>query len=129
MATNYKTGMVDKFMNINTLSALMGIFGAIGLAVQFLGASFGIEVPVTYTLEGDVAVLMTVGAMAVAFASSDTRSLDYYEMWEKVLVGGAAVLIVGTQYITEISDIVMADDYVRLGAFAVGLAAWFVVSR
>jgi hypothetical protein len=122
-------GLMDRFANVNTLTAVMGILGSVGLAVQFLGANFGMQLPVSYTLEGTDAVLVTVLAMAGAFASSETREFDHYESWEKILVGVAAVVIVGTEYTTEVSDIIMGDDWLRMAAFAVGIAAWLVVSR
>jgi hypothetical protein len=122
-------GLLDRFANVNTLSAVMGIFGTVGLAVQFLGASFSLALPVSYTFAGTDAVLVTVLAMAGAFASSETREFEMYEGWEKALVGVAAVVIVGNEYVTEISDIIMGDDWLQMAAFVVGLAAWFVVSR
>jgi len=118
--------------DLNTVPALFGILFAVAAAVQFLGATISVAptADLSYTLEGTHAVGLSLVSLLVAFASSDTRSFEHYETWEQGAVALGALAIIGTEYVTEISDFLANNQpYTGLAMFAIGMMAWGILSR
>lgn len=75
-------------------------------------------------------MLTSLGVLVVAFASSETKSFDHYEDWEKVLIAAGPILIVAHQYVTYVSDQFAAHDpTLPIIGFAVTIAAWGAAVR
>jgi hypothetical protein len=132
MATSYQNAgsFLSNYRDLNTIPALMGVLFAVASAVQFLGATISVTIPYTYTLSGVHAMVLSLVVLVVAFAASDTRSWEYYEGWEQAMVGIAVLVIVGNEYIAEITNLV-ANNNPAAGtiAFIITMAAWGILSR
>lgn len=128
MATNTKSVLSD-YTQLNTIPALSGVLFAVASAVQFLGASISLATP-QYTFDPAHALLTSLVVLVVAFASSDTKDWRRYETYEQGIVAVAVVTMVGSEYITEISDLI-ANNSPTAGilAFMISMAAWGVLAR
>lgn len=127
MATS---SIVRDYSQLNTVPAIAGILFAVAAAVQFLGASISIAHPVSYTFAGTEAVVVGLSMLTIAFASSDTKSLEHYETYEQAMIAIAGVTMIGMEYFTEVSDFVNSDPAVwGTAAFAVSMLGWAVVAR
>lgn len=125
-----KGSLVDDYMQLRTVPALIGIVFAISSLYQFGGiANVSLEW-INYTLTTQDSMLISLGAYAVAFASSETKQFQHYEDWEKGMIAAAPVLIVGHEYLTFVSDFVTNNSPTG-GAllFILCMAAWGVAVR
>jgi hypothetical protein len=131
MATKNRS-MFSNYTQLNTIPALSGIAFAVASAVQFLGATFGIapSADLAYTLDPTHALLISLVALVVAFASSDTTDWRYYETYEQGIVALAVGLMIGQEYLAEVQDLLANNAPVAgIVAFAVTMAAWGVLAR
>lgn len=120
---------LNQYSQLNTIPAVVGILFAVSAGVQFLDVSVTIGV-VGYSFDPAHAMMVSLGALVVAFASSETKDWRYYDRHEQAVVGLAVVLIVGTEYVVEVSDAIANNAPVAgFVAFAVSMAAWGVLSR
>ena len=127
---NSMSETVSNYTQLNTIPALMGILFAMSAGVQFLGMQISIAIPASYSFPSTHAMLVSIGVLVIAFASSDTKDWRYYESWEQIVVGAAVVLMVGAEYIVEIDDFIAANDPITgIAAFLVSMAAWSVLAR
>lgn len=133
MATRSSSGfsqLAGNYMEINTVSALLGIVFAISAAVQYLGATISIEHPMSYSYPTEHALLVSFVVLLLAFATSETRSWDYYEGWEKLVVGVTVVGMIAAEYIAEVGTIVTNNQpWAGTIMFALGVVAWGILSR
>ena len=130
MATSSLNNRLRSYSQLNTIPAVLGILFAISAGVQFLGAQISIAVPMTYSFDPAHAMLVSLGVLVLAFASSETKDWRYYDAWEQVTVGLAVVVMVGQEYITEISEFIASNDPVTgVAAFVLSMAAWGVLAR
>lgn len=128
MATRSSSFLAD-YTQLNTIPAVSGILFAVSSGVQFLGASITLQYP-AYTFPSEHAMLVSLGALLVAFASSDTKDWRYYDQWEQVLVALAVVLMIGAEYLTEISTLISNNNPTAgVLAFLITVAAWGVLAR
>jgi hypothetical protein len=75
-------------------------------------------------------MIVSLMALVIAFASSDTKDWRYYETWEQGVVAVAVFLMVGMEYLTEVQNLVTSNDPVGpLIAFGLAMAAWGVLAR
>ena len=119
----------EDYTQLNTIPAVAGIAFAVSSAVQFLDASISIGA-VDWTFEPAIAMVVSLGALIVAFASSDTRDWRHYDQWEQAVVAVGAALIPATEYVVEVSDFIAQNDPVAgLGAFLLSFAAWGVLAQ
>lgn len=120
---------MDEYIDLNTVPALVGIAFAVSSAVQFELASVTVDV-LDYTPAGVDLVLLSMAALAIAFASSETKDFRYYSDQEKLAIAIGPVLIIGQHYVTEIADIIANNDPAGgVIAFALAMLSWGVVSR
>jgi len=128
MATSTNSLLRD-YSQLNTIPALSGVAFAIASAVQFLGGSMSLTTP-SYTLDPAHAMIISLVALVVAFASSDTKDWRYYETWEQGVVAAAVFLMIGMEYLTEIQNLVNNNAPVApLMAFGLAMVAWGVLAR
>ena len=127
MATS-STSFLDDYTQLNTLPAVTGVLFAVASSVQFLGAQISLATP-SYTFDPAHAMLVSVLMLVLAFASSETKDWRHYDPMEQGVVGAAAIAIVGGEYVTEINDLVMTSTATQVGAFALSMVAWGVLSR
>lgn len=128
--TNYSTSSLAKqYSQLNTVPAMVGIAFAAASSVQFLDATltFGL---LNYTFEANHAMVVSLVALIVAFAASDTKSFEHYSREEQGVVALGALLIVGNEYVTQISDFIVQNEPVAgVAAFGITVAAWGVLAR
>lgn len=123
--------LVDDYKNLRTIPALLGIFFAVSSMYQFGGiANFEILWGINYTLTTQHAMFASLGTYLVAFASSETKSFEHYEDWEKVVIAAGPSLLVGHQYWTWLGDqFTTHSPTLSIIGFAVAVASWGVAVR
>ncbi|WP_311170626.1 hypothetical protein [Halobellus ordinarius] len=135
MTSHYSDSITDAvgdYANLRTLPAIISVvfvatslyqFGGItDLTLQWFGG---------YTLTAEHAALGGIAVYAIAFMSSETKALEYYEDWEKISLGIVPVLTLGYQYTTQVPDFLNAigDPLGAQLAFFATLFGWFVAVR
>lgn len=131
MATNSLSRYADDYMNMRTLPAMLSVvfitfgafaFGAIE-AIQFNWFN--------YTFSTEHAVIVSLGAYAAAFASSETRRFESYDQWEQVAVAAGPIIIVGYEYVPQVHDFIigLGDPLGNQIAFAITLVSWAVATQ
>ena len=128
MARNSMSTMMTDYTQLKTLPALLSVVFVIAGLYQFGGIS---EVMITwasdYTLTSQHAMLASLGAFVVAFASSETKDFNHYEQWEQVAIAAGPLLIVGHTYSDTIADLVATEGHVGpIVAFLVTVVSWGV---
>ncbi|MUW13734.1 hypothetical protein GJ633_02975 [Halorubrum sp. CBA1125] len=133
MASSYSRSMGDTlsdYTHLRTLPALLSVVFIMAGLYQFGGISEVMLTWLDYTLTAEHATFISLGAYAIAFASSETKQFDRYEDWEKVAIAAGPVVIVGYQYVPQIADIINTSS--NLGpivAFLATVVAWGVAVR
>ncbi|MHB9287403.1 hypothetical protein ACKVMT_10250 [Halobacteriales archaeon Cl-PHB] len=132
MATRSQSlsGVLNDYKNLRTIPAILGIVFAVASAYQFGGIS---EVHVTwaqYTLTSQHAMMASMATFLVAFASSKTKSFEYYERWEQVAIAAGPLLIVAHHYLAEVNSFV-ANNSPTAGImlFMISIASWGAAVR
>ena len=133
MASSYSISMRDAlsdYTHLRTLPALLSVVYLLAGLYQFGGISEVMLTWIDYTLTAEHATLVSLGAFAIAFASSETKDFQYYEQWEQVAIFAGPLLIIGYQYVPQIADIVNTSSNVGpIVAFLVTVGAWGVAVR
>ena len=130
----YSKGVGDTlsdYTHLRTLPALLSVVFVVAGLYQFGGIS---DVTLTwfsnYTLTTQHAMFTAIGAYALAFASSETKSFDRYEDWEKVAILSGPVVIVGNEYVQFVTDLINTTSNVGpIVAFLLTVVAWGVAVR
>lgn len=137
MATSFNTrGILDDYMNIRTVPAMLSVVFVLGSLYQFGGLA-GLELTWlggatgSYLLTGTHAVMGSMGALLIAFMSSQTKRFENYEQWEQVAIAAGPIVILGEQYVTEVHDFLigLGDPLGMQIAFVVTLVSWAVAVR
>ena len=130
MAHSSMSGTISDYARLRTVPALLGTVFAVASLYQFGGISTVELAWLNYTLTTQHAMLVSLATMVVAFASSETKEFDNYEDWEMAVIAAGPILIVSSQYIAEIEDLVLnSGDPVAALAFLVTLASMGVAVR
>lgn len=130
MASNTPSGLMDDYMNLRTIPALLGIVFALASLYQFGGIATVELTWISYTLTTQHAMLVSLGTYVAAFASSETKDFQYYEDWEKVLIAGGPALILGHQYVQFVNDAIANNSpTAQILAFVIALTSWGVATR
>jgi len=130
--SNKASSMMGDYANLRTLPAMLSVAFIIGSLYQFGGIS---DVTLTwlssYTLTNQHAVMLSLGVFLAAFASSETRQFDNYETWEKIAIAAGPLVIIGDQYTTEVTDLLMGfgDPLGMQLAFFATIVSWGVAVR
>ena len=122
------SGMVSDYMNVRTLPATLSVAFIAASLYQFGGIT-AIELPwINYTLDAAHAMLISLGAFAAAFASSETKQFENYEQWEQVAIASGPLVIVGYEYVPEVADFLtsLGDPLGMQLAFLATLVSWGV---
>lgn len=133
MASSYSRSMGDTlsdYTHLRTLPALLSVVFILAGLYQFGGISEVMLTWIDYTLTAEHATFISIGAYAVAFASSETKQFDSYEDWEKVAIVLGPLIIVGYQYVDQVASIINTTS--NLGpilAFLATVVAWGVAVR
>lgn len=114
---------------VSTIPALAGFVYGLAAAVQFLDAEISIGV-LDYTFAPAHALIVSLLALVVVFASSDTRNWGRYDGWEQAVVAVAIGVMLAHQYFPLVT-IAIENNQPHLGiaAFLSGMFAWVVLSR
>lgn len=134
MTNNYKGKAREKaedYANLRTLPAVLSVAFIGASLYQFGGISEIQLVWLDYGLTTEHSVLVSLVTFLVAFASSETRQFENYEMWEMVVIAAGPVVILGEQYLTEVTDLLMeiGDPLGFQVAFFLTLLSWGVAVR
>jgi hypothetical protein len=132
--SNSARGMLSDYANLRTIPAMMSVAFVIGSLYQFGGIS---DVTLTwlsstgYTLTGTHSVMVSIGVFLAAFASSETRSFQRYEGWEQAAIAAGPLVILGEQYTTEVTDLLLSigDPLGMQLAFLTTVISWGVAVR
>jgi len=114
---------------IKTVPALAGLIYAAAAAVQFLDATIALGV-LDWQFQTDHAMLVSLAALVVAFASSETKNWSNYDAWEQAIIGLAILIMVSHQFVSPVTTGI-ANNQPLTGAFAFmsGMVAWGVLAR
>ncbi|QGA81099.1 putative membrane protein [Halomicrobium sp. LC1Hm] len=120
--------MASDYMNIRSLPAMLSVGFILASLYQFGGIGTVELVWFNYTLTGEHAIMVSLGAFAAAFASSETKRFEDYETWEQVAIAAGPGVILGQQYVTEVNDfLVSLGDPVGMQlAFVATVVSWGV---
>ncbi|WP_153552017.1 hypothetical protein [Halomicrobium sp. LC1Hm] len=131
MSSQYRnrvSDMASDYMNIRSLPAMLSVGFILASLYQFGGIGTVELVWFNYTLTGEHAIMVSLGAFAAAFASSETKRFEDYETWEQVAIAAGPGVILGQQYVTEVNDfLVSLGDPVGMQlAFVATVVSWGV---
>ena len=126
--SNRASSMLDDYMTMRTLPAMLSVAFALASLYQFGGISQVMLPWLDYTLTAEHSVLVSIGVFAAAFASSETMQFEAYEDWEKVVIAAGPGLILGAHYVTAVNDFLLSlgDPLGHQIAFLVTLGSWGV---
>lgn len=134
MASSYKraaSGMLNDYANLRTIPAVMSAVFAVASIYQFGGiTTINIEW-LSYTLTAEHATWVSIAVYAIAGYSSETRNLEHYETWEQAGIALGPVLILGHQYTTEVTDLLLefGDPLGFQLAFVASVVSWGIIAR
>lgn len=133
MSSRTMSGELSKkfgdYATLRTLPAFMSVIFAAASLYQFGGVS---SLEITwfggYVLNTSDAVLLSLGIYAIAFASSETKQMENYENWEMALVAASPAVILGYEYVTEVTDFFnsIGDPLGAQVAFLITIVGWGV---
>lgn len=114
---------------IDTVPAIAGLVYAAAAAVQFLDAQIALGV-LDWTFKPGMAMVVSLAALVVAFASSETRNWQCYDNYEQSLIGLTLLIMVLHQYSPTV-ETAIANNQPLTGftAFGLGMISWGVLSR
>jgi hypothetical protein len=134
MAMNHSSlsQTVSNYANIRTIPAMLSAVFAVASAYQFGGiAQIELVWLSNYTLTTEHAAIVSLATYVVALLSSETKSFEYYETWEQIVIGLGFVVILGDYLTTEVTDFLLGlgDPLGMQVAFVVTIIAWTVTVR
>lgn len=104
--------------------AILGLAFTAAGAVQFVPNT-------TVTFYGtdlsQYAFIISIVALAVAYATNEPDISNMDEI-ETAAVAGTAAIVLGNEYVTEISDFIMGSEMLQIGAFVVTFVGYYVMS-
>ena len=130
--SNKMNGVMGDYLNARNIPMILSgafllaslyQFGGVGtITLNWLG---------NYTLTADHAIMVSLGAWVFAFASSETKELQYYEGWEKIAIALGPTVILGDYLTTEITDLLLSigDPLGMQLAFLATVVSWGVAVR
>jgi hypothetical protein len=114
---------------IDSVPAIAGLVYAAAAAVQFLDAQIALGV-IDWTFQPELALLVSLAALVVAFASSETRNWAHYDNAEQALIALNILIMLSHQYTQTVATAVSNNQPLAGAvAFGIGMVAWGVLSR
>lgn len=114
---------------IESVPHLAGFVFTLATAVQFLDTEVTVGA-LNYTFLPAHGLLVSLAALVVVFASSQTRDFDYLESWEQVLTVVTIAIMTAHQFIPTVETAIQNNAPHAGGVvFAMGLLTWTVLSR
>lgn len=131
MATrNSMSGLLSDYAHLKTLPALTSALLVVFSAYLYGGISTITVEWLDYTISTQGALIGSLVIYVIAFASSETRSLEYYENWEIALISSGPGLMLLYQYVPWAADQFAANDpTLYIIAFLFSLISWGVMVR
>ena len=134
MAMNHSSlsQTVSNYANIRTIPAMLSVVFALSSLYQFGGiATVELVWLSNYTLTAEHAAIASIGTYVVALASSETKSFEYYETWEQLVIALGPVIILGDYLTAEVTDLLMGlgDPLGYQIAFVLTIVSWTVAVR
>jgi hypothetical protein len=127
---NSPRSVAADYAQIRTVPALLGILFAVASLFQFGGVTAPTFTWFDYTLSASHAMLISLGAYVVAFASSETKAFEYYEQWEQVLIAAGPVVILAHHFAPAVRSLVTDfDPFAGAVLFLLTIASWGVAVR
>ena len=125
---HHNQSVLDKYGNLNTLSAVAGFVSTVAAAYVYDVMVF--EFPlIDYQPEPLHMMLLTMLALMIALGASKTRAFDDYGDVEKVVVAFSVAVLVSQEFSAYVADLVFSDPLVQLGMFIITVVTWVVVAR
>lgn len=130
---NKMNGMMGDYLNARQIPMLLS--GAFLIASAYQFGFFGNDIILAwfgnYTLTADHSIMVSLGAWVFAFASSETKELQYYEDWEKVAIALGPTVILGEYLFTGMTDFLLSlgDPLGMQLAFLAATVSWGVAVR
>lgn len=120
--------MLGDYANIRTLPAMLSVAYILASLYQFGGITTIDLTWLNYTLTTEHSLLVSLGAYAAAFASSETKRFENYEQKEQVAIAAGPAIILGYEYVPEVSSLLMdiGDPLGMQAAFLVTVVSWGV---
>lgn len=134
MASSYQrraSGLLNDYKNMRTLPAALSVAFIAASLYQFGGITTLTIEWLDYTLTTEHSVLISLGAYAAAFASSQTRRFESYDEIEQAAIVAGPALILGHEYTTEVTNF-LTDIGDPLGlqlAFLATVVGWAVATQ
>lgn len=123
-------GSLRDYRNLRTIPAILGVVFVVASAYQFGGIDSLHFEWLDYTLTDQHAVIVSLAALVVAFMSSRTKRFENYSRMEQGLIALVPVLIIGYEYVPQLTDIVNSSDPAGpIIAFVFVLIGWGVAVR
>ncbi|WP_058364898.1 hypothetical protein [Haloparvum sedimenti] len=122
---------MSDYVNLRTIPAAVGIAFSV-MSVYLFGGLEGLTIGwgINYTLTSTHALWGSMAAYVIAFASSETRAFDRYEMWEKVLIAAGPALMIGYVHVQQVTDFIHSSEpMLPIIAFFVSFASYGVLSQ
>ena len=127
---NGATGLLSDYAHLRTLPALTSAL-LVGCSLYLFGGITDLTLGwINYTLTTQHAVIASLLVYMIAFASSETKSLENYKQWEMLLIAFGPVVMLAYQYIGFVADQFAANDpHLSIIAFVLSLISWGVMVR
>ncbi|MFC7239170.1 hypothetical protein ACFQS4_13195 [Saliphagus sp. GCM10025317] len=124
-------GLLNDYANMRTLPAALGMFFGLLSLFQFGAISGDITFAwIDYTLTTEHAALGSIVIYAVAFMSSETTSFDHYQDWEKALIAGSPIVVLGHEYVQPVTDLVnTSEPLTQILAFLIAMGGLAVATQ
>jgi len=123
-------GLLSDYAQLRTLPALTVSLLFVCSAILFGAIP---EIPVNWlgvTITSGSALIVSLVIYVLAFASSETKSLEYYENWEMALISSGPGIMLAYQYIPLVQDQFAANSpTLSIIGFVFSLVSWGVMVR
>jgi hypothetical protein len=129
--SNSVKGLASDYGHLRTIPAFLGILFTLSSLYQFGGISEVHLAWMDYTLTTEHAMMASLGTFMVAFASSETKSFEAYQDWEKGFIAAAPGLVLLYEVTQFVPDLLhgLGDPLGPIVGFLITVAGWGVAVR
>lgn len=134
MASSYQSrasGIVSDYANMRTIPAMLTLAFVASSLYAFGGITEFTLVWIDYTISTEHTALISLGAYAAAFASSETRQFSNYSQEEQLAVALGPAVIIGYEFIPQVNDFIvgLGDPLGMQLAFAATVVSWVAATN